>query len=127
MNFIEMVAKELEGGEPPPSLTPEQQVIRLREVLALRAETHTFRPGQILQHKYPELASIKAADEPHIFIEYLETPIRAFDRADFEDLGNGNACETYDCVVGYIVRGKHFMMFLSDSRWWKPHPDFREN
>lgn len=128
MNFFDMVANELESsGEPPPSLTPEQQVIRLREVLALRAETHTFRPGQILQHRYPELAEVKFATDPHCFIEYLENPIVAHERADMEDLGSAAATNRYDCMIACVIRGRTFARFLGDSRMWKQHPDFREN
>lgn len=130
MNFIEMIAQELEGGnqsEPPPSLTAEQQVIRLREVFALRMETHTFRPGQILKHKYPELAEVKGAGDPHIFIEYLETPIRAVDRAEMDQLGSATVTCHYDCIIGFILEGSAFARVLADSRMWKPHTEFLEN
>jgi len=128
MNFSEAFAQAMAGGtvDDGRDLTPEQQVIRLREVTALRAETHTFKPGQIVVHKYTELAEIKDADQPRIFIKYLDKPIRAADMMDFDGLRTSVATHEYDCMFGLITDGLTYTEYFADSRWLKPHPDFTE-
>lgn len=128
MNFSEAFAQAMAAGAAVDGngLTPEQHVIRLREVMALRAEIHTFTPGQILIHRYPDLSQTRDSYNPQIFMNYLDQPIRGVDMMDLDDIGSSCATFELDCMVGRIVEGKTFMTFFMDSKWLKPHPDFTE-
>ena len=106
------------------TMTSDQQVNRLREITALRAEAHTFVPGQIMLHKYPSAAIIKGAEHPHLFIRYLEQPMKARDLAGFEDQGSAHLTAAYDCEAAFILGSGQYVTFFLDSAAFKPHPDF---
>lgn len=106
-------------------MDPKQQVAELREFFAAHATTHKFTPGQIMRHKTPGTATIKWADHPHMFLEYLEDPIQAVGFAGLDDLCSAQATPIYDCKVA-VRTGNCVATFFSDSRMWEPHPDFTE-
>lgn len=126
MNIVEMIVQaageKVEKAEP---VAPEQQVTDLREFFAAQTATHKFTPGQIMRHKTPDMATIKWANHPHMFLEYLEDPIHAVGFAGFEDLSSAIATIEYDCKVA-VRTGQCVATFFSDSRMWEPHPDFTE-
>jgi hypothetical protein len=127
-SLLEALAQSIAKAEAEKSREPmgaKQQVAELREFFAARTVKHDFTPGQILRHKMPATATIKFADQPHIFLEYLEVPFDAAERAEFDDLDDTHVTNVYDCKVA--VRTERFVVtFLSQSWMWEPHPDFTE-
>lgn len=126
MNILEMIAGAAEDDEDE-GLTHEQTVNRLREISALRAESHTFVPGQIVIHKHPASASIKSAHEPHMFVRYLEQPIRLSDhleKLDHDNITSAMVCQVFDCEMVSLRKGGLFVSFMMDSAAFKPHPDY---
>lgn len=101
-----------------PGLTDEQQISRLQEFFAqvYEQETERFEPGQIVWQKNPPLSTTKGAEQPHIFIEYLDDPIRGTDLVrqldDMKTIGSG---DVNDCRIGVLLYG-HFCVYLMDSR-----------
>ena len=110
-------------------LTDDQIVNRLRDLYAqAHGEEHTFTPGQIIIHKFPAAANTKNADEPAMFIRYLEKSIDMATpemmEADSKRFGTNSAAAFLDCVIAKIARRGTFDKFLADSREYRPHPDF---
>ena len=108
------------------SLTDIQITTRLREVFALRSEEYEFEPGDIIIHKYPSMASINSSHEPHVFLEYLPEPLNGFEfSGDISELFTSAGAITVDCRIGFISGGV-FHLMLTDSRNFRPHPDFTD-
>ena len=80
----------LVGDEPPDetsNLTDFQIIERLRSIHELIGETTHFEPGQIVRHKFPDLANSKAAMTPGIFVRYLDKPVVVADHPEaFEEV-----------------------------------------
>lgn len=107
-------------GEEPPSLTPEQQTIRLVEVAKLAEQSERFEPGDILEHKWPELATSKSSTSVTRFSHYLAEPLRASDFiTEPGDLFNNSVTEVFDCVYSVILSGNHHCTFFGDSSEWR--------
>lgn len=102
------------------SLTAAQQIIRLKEVFEQRQEKHTFTTGQIVAEKNPEMSPRKSAQDPLLFVEYLEEPIRALDFvSELNDLVNYGATDIYDCIVA-SVQQEAYLSYYYNSSWIKP-------
>lgn len=101
-----------------PKLTDVQIIARLTEYHAqvFASEPERFEPGQIIWHKWPELADTREAEFPGIFIRYLDTPIHARDYIrEPSDLGSTSAARTMDALRGCISEGC-FAVHFFDSR-----------
>lgn len=108
--------------EPSPRLSTFQQAARLREVFALRNEAFTFNPGDLMIHKWPNMADTRDADVLCVFIEYLaDGPIEACYAKKTEDFSSNGAARVLDCRIGTIREGD-FVIYLADSRVYKPAP-----
>jgi len=125
MNLAELFAKAATDRDDEPNLTDAQTVTRLQEIFALRAETVTLTPGQVILHKYPSMANTKDAEKPAIFVRYLDKPIMGIEMPanSAENQGDFKMALTQDCVVLFVSHGRA-VEFLQDSRDYKPHPDF---
>ena len=128
MNILEAIAKaaaESANEQKNKNCVPEEQVADLREFFAARATDHKFTPGQIMRHKTPKLAMIKWADQPHMFLEYLEEPISAVGFATTDSLSDTQSTVIYDCKIA-VRTPSCVATFFSQSSMWEPHPDFTE-
>lgn len=122
--FGAMVANQGDGGEDEPGLTDYQIVNRLREHYELLGEKHTFTPGQIIIHKFPESATTKNAKQPAVFMRYLDEPISGPELVTgIEDVSGHLSTITMDCIVGCWSSGS-FVTFMMSSDFFKPHPTF---
>ena len=126
MDLMEVLAQAAgESKEDAPSLTDVQVVARLRDVFDAMQEVHTFSPGDVLLHKWPEMATTRGAAAPVLFVKYLPRHLNGWDAdiADPKDLFNTAATAEMDCMVLHVVKGRA-VPHLSDSQRYRPHPDF---
>jgi len=125
MSLAELFGALGEEERDEPSLTDAQIATRLTEVFALRAERHSFKPGQVILHKYPSMANTKDAAKPAVFVRYLDDPFAGHELhgAGPDDVGGFRMALHQDCVVLSMSRGCA-VEFLQDSADYKPHPDF---
>ena len=111
------------GDEARPEMSPAQEMLLLREIVAKRMVEHRFTPGEIIAHKWPENADTRLAKCPHIFSRYLDKPIFGADAAhDPSEFGSNSAARVYDCVVGSLS-GDSYTEHLSDSSTFEPAGD----
>lgn len=106
-----------------PKLTTAQQIVRLQEAFALRQETHVFRPGDIMLHKYPEHAPFRSAKEPVLFLEYLEKPVHCADYMTSPPQAyDSSAADVLDCRV-LLFGNDSINMHFANSLDYRPHPE----
>lgn len=124
-SVLEALVKGIIENNEAEAATPEVQVADLREFFAAQTTAHKFTPGQIMRHKTPGTATIKWADRPHMFLEYLEDEIQAVDFAGLDDLCSTQATLVYDCRIA-VRTDNCVATFFSQSWMWEPNPDFTE-
>ena len=124
MSFLEelLANTDREKGH---DLSDIQVVSRLREVFALRSEVETFAPGQVIRHKWPELANTKSAGKPVIFVEYID-PVNVRDMVNLTDpseVYSASTAQTIDCKV-MCLSSVAAAVFFANSHEYAAHPDF---
>ena len=110
-----------ESAAKAPNLTDFQIIERLRSIHELTGETTHFEPGQIVRHKFPDLANSDAAKTPGIFVRYLDKPVVVADHPEaFDDITDWAsmliACQ-YDCVVGVVLNGNYLESMEPSSHY----------
>ena len=101
-----------------PTLTHDQIEAHLTTYHALvhAAPRETFAPGQVVWFRAPDLTPIRDTDQPHLFVSYLEAPIRGIDLlTDPRQLGMSSAADQVDCRVASLYEGS-VSAHLLDSR-----------
>ncbi len=132
MNFAKMVADMDDAAfaaDDTDGLTDVQIIGRLKSVHELRAGKHTFTPGQIVRHRFPDqMNNSRTAKTPGMFIRYLDKCITVADHPEaFEDITDWctmAATFQYDCVIGFIVHGistqNNYLEFFENAGEWRP-------
>lgn len=111
-------------------MSPQDRVSKTRKIVGLRhdpANHHVFAFGDVVRHKYPELCTQKSAENPCIFVRYLEEPVRGYDYVkDTQELHSNASTVVLDCVIAVIFDDgdARYCEYLLDSRDFEPHPDF---
>lgn len=111
-------------------MSPQDRVNKTREIAMLRhdpANSHRFAFGDVVRHKYPEFCTQKSAENPVVFVRYLEEPVRGYDYAkDAQELHSNASATVLDCVIAVILDDDdvRYSEYLLDSRDFEPHPDF---
>lgn len=121
MNLAEMMGAM--KGDESPGLTDEQQITRLEEYFAqvFATEPERFEPGQIIWHKNPQLSDKRSADQPHIFLGYLDEPIKALDHVEgVRALFSPASTDVLDARIGCLPgsTGTTFCTYFLDSRYF---------
>lgn len=122
MNLAEMMmaaGRDCEDDEP--GLTDDQQITRLQEYFAqvYAAEPERFEPGQIIWHKNPELADVRRAEAPRIFVGYLPTPIRpASGITDVHEFGSNSATKVLDATFVVLDGDGEASEHFIDTRFY---------
>ena len=118
MNLFEQIIGAQSADEAH-NLTAEQQITRLTEYFAqvFAAEPERFEPGQIIWHKNAGMACIRGAENPHMFLDYLDQPIVLAERATIEP-HSSYAVGILDCRVLVLADFTHAATYLMDSRVW---------
>lgn len=119
MNLAEMMRDMTVNEDEPDSLTDAQLIGRLKSIYELRGEKHTFTPGQIIRHKYPEMSNKRSGDVPNIFVRYLDKQIVVADHPEaFEDVSDWSsmvASLRLDCVIGTITNNAYCEFFVPSA------------
>jgi hypothetical protein len=127
MDMEQMLRKAAGLDDDGDKLTDRQTVSILRKVMEARYAPKTeFKMGEVIVHKYPDRASVKQAERPHIFIRYLEKPFRPIENSqmwDARELYSQASTFEADCIYARISSGT-YCEFMGDSRDWMHHPDF---
>lgn len=111
-------------------MSPQDRVSKTRKIVGLRhdpANHHVFAFGDVVRHKYPELCMQKSAENPCVFVRYLEEPARGYDYVkDAQELHSNASATVLDCVIAVIFDDGdvRYCEYLLDSRDFEPHPDF---
>lgn len=122
-------------------MSPQDRVSKTRKIVGLRhdpANHHVFAFGDVVRHKYPELCMQKSAENPCVFVRYLEEPVRGYDYVkDTQELHSNASATVFesvshtlfmelDCVIAVIFDDgdMRYCEYLLDSRDFEPHPDF---
>lgn len=111
-------------------MSPQDRVSKTRKIVGLRhdpANHHVFEFGDVVRHKYPELCMQNSAENPCIFVRYLEEPVRGYDYVkDTQELHSNASTAVLDCVIAVIFDDGdvRYCEYLLDSRDFEPHPDF---
>lgn len=121
MNLAEMITAAVRDGadKDERGLTAEQQITRLQEFFAqvYAAEPERFEPGQIIWHKNPAAADFRNAEDPHMFIGYLDQPVSGLGlMKEPKDVGSNLITRVMDCRIANIQRGETFAVYMHDSR-----------
>ncbi len=104
----------------------EEESVRIGQQIAKgRAEPTTFKPGDVLRHRWPEHSIYKDPGKPRIFQSYLDTPFMGHDvdSIPMDAVNTVSAAEHYDCVLMTQVQGR-LLTYLFYSRDWELHPDY---
>lgn len=111
-------------------MSPQDRVNKTREIAMLRhdpANSHRFAFGDVVRHKYPELCAQKSAENPCVFVRYLEEPVRGYDYVKgTQELHSNASTAVLDCVIAVVFDDgdTRYCEYLLDSRDFEPHPDF---
>ena len=107
--------------ETPPPADPQQIASDLRNCFTALADEHHFQPGDLMIHKFPEMAMLEKADMPVICARLIE-PIQMVDQiipAQSHEAYNSGFAGEADCVIGIMNQGRYFE-HLADSRFYRP-------
>lgn len=121
MNLAQLTAAFGGDNDEGPGLTDEQQITRLQEYFAqvYAVEPERFEPGQVIWHKNPELADIRTAGQPSIFVGYLGEvidPSRGITEPD-EFYGNA-ATGTLDATMLVLRHDDSAGRYFIDTRFY---------
>lgn len=119
MDIMQALAQAAGNHEDDESeLAPIQVIERLRSVHEHLQAFEAFEPGDILAHKFPDLADTKGARDPRMFVRYLREPVRPAEHPeafeDASDWGSNITAREFDCVIG-VIRGDTYAEFLDES------------
>ena len=121
MKLADMIAS-IDYADDMPQAKPASSAVlvdTLRTIFAARSVAHNFTHGQILRHKYPDMANVKDADRPIIFLGYKTTPVK--------ELPPRHAVDIQDCLLGALAGSGDqmaWMIYPADAAAYEPHPDF---
>lgn len=105
-------------------LTTPQVIGRLMNYkeLVIDAELPTYRPGDLLIHKYPATSNIRGANHPVLFLRYLTKSIDGAEMVrrgcDPSNLTSAAAGKVFDCITVSFLKNS-FCEFLSCSGEYK--------
>lgn len=122
-----MQAVSVGSQEPEVEYTPIQHIVRLREVLAkIDAQPdRKFERGDILLHRFPDIANSRIAGSPVMFSRWLVKPFYSYERAsssEVTDFSSASAADRFDCQIYALVDGR-LVGFLVDSADFDLHPN----
>ena len=114
-----------DGDNESPALTDAEMVKRLRAAEAQMREPERFEPGDVMIHRWPDMADTRGADRPAVFAGYLAEPIVTRSSiTDPRDFYESTAAGVIDCTVLKVVAGGRLCRFHADSRDYRMHPGF---
>lgn len=125
MNFDDFLSDRSEDDRH--TMTEKELVAALKRCASAIAEPSVpFAHGDVLLHKFPDLAMSRTANEPCIFIGYLEQPITVSESTRVSepwDWFSNSAAVTLDCRIG-IINGDTFSIYFAASNQYRLHPDY---
>ena len=107
--------------------TPIQHIARLRDVLdKIDADPdRKFERGDILVHRFADMANSKMSANPAMFSRWLDDPFFGHERgaiSTVEDLTGTVAAVRFDCAI-YVILSGRLLEFLVDSREYDHYPN----